>query len=91
MAHLEVSEVSEALAVVALVPAAVPELAGVLTAACQVGYGVSNIRVIRVLIGHVIRLQTVQARRTRGQILAVWSKTDLQSVKQNIFWHLIKK
>ena len=38
-------EVSEALDVVALVPAAVPELAGVLTGACQVGYGVSNSRV----------------------------------------------
>ena len=37
-----------------------------------------------VLIGHMIRLQTVQARRTRGQILAVQSKTDLQSVKQNL-------
>jgi hypothetical protein len=33
-------EVSEALAVVALVPAALPELA-----ACQVGFGVSNSRV----------------------------------------------
>ena len=39
VADLEASEVSEALAVVALVPAAVPELA-----ACQVGYGVSNSR-----------------------------------------------
>ena len=42
VAHLEASEVSGALGVVALVPAVVPELAGVLTAACQVGYGVSN-------------------------------------------------
>ena len=40
--------------------------------------------VSRILIGHEICLQTVQARRTRGQILAVWFKTDQQSVKQNL-------
>jgi hypothetical protein len=39
----------------------------------------------RVLIGHVICFQTVQSRRTRGQILAVWSKTDLQPVKSKLF------
>ena len=44
VAHLEASEVSGALGVVALVPAAVPELAGVLTEACQVGYRVFNSR-----------------------------------------------
>ena len=43
-------EVSEALDAVASVPAAaVPELAEVLTAACQVGYGVSNSRVQNLL------------------------------------------